>query len=129
MFKFFGMALLALCLILIVKRYSSDFSLLLKSSSGVLALGACIIMLTPIINFIAELSGAYLPDGVEVYFSLLLRALAIGYLTHICSTLCRDCGEATIASYVELGGKIEILIISIPLFKEVLGLVKKMLEM
>ena len=126
--KLFGGIILVLCLVVLLKRYNSDLSVLLKSVAGLLAIGTCLLMLSPVLSLISELSNNYLGQGVYPYVSLLLRALAVAFLTHVCANICRDFGENSLASYVELGGKIEILILSIPQIREILSLVEKMLE-
>ena len=53
-------------------------------------------------------------------FSPITKALLIALLCQLTSEICRDFGENSIASKVELGGKIAIIYLSIPLVKEVL---------
>jgi stage III sporulation protein AD len=54
---------------------------------------------------------------------VLLRVLCVAVITHVAANVCRDCGEATLAGYAELGGKIEILLLSLPLIEGIVGTV------
>ena len=49
---------------------------------------------------------------------ILLRALGITYLTGTSSEICKSAGEPAIGNYIELAGRIEILLLCIPLFRE-----------
>jgi len=51
----------------------------------------------------------------------MLRVLAVAMVTHICATICRDCGEATLGGYLELGGKVEIIVLTLPMIKDIVG--------
>lgn len=56
------------------------------------------------------------------YTSCVLKGLGITYLTCSAGELCRSSGENALAGYIETAGRAEILIICIPLFKELLEL-------
>ena len=49
---------------------------------------------------------------------ILLRALGITYLTGTSSEICTSAGDPAIGNYIELAGRIEILLLCIPLFRE-----------
>jgi stage III sporulation protein AD len=61
------------------------------------------------------------------YAGILLRALGVCFLTQIACDTCRDAGEAAIAVKLEIAGKIAVLAISLPLFRQVLGFVSTLL--
>ena len=85
-------------------------------------------MVAPIIEYIQTLSsivGSALPSEVV---GVMLKTVCVAMLCHICATVCRDLGETSIASYIELGGKIEMLLLALPLLEEVVNTVKKILE-
>ena len=66
------------------------------------------------LEFIRELS-VYLEN---TYADKILRALGITYLTCTASDLCKSAGEPTVGTYIELAGRIELLLLCIPLFRE-----------
>jgi len=66
------------------------------------------------VEFIRELS-LYLKD---THADKILRALGITYLTCTASDLCKSAGEPTVGNYIELAGRIELLLLCIPLFRE-----------
>lgn len=124
--KICGAALICVILIVTVRQAKSDMALLIKIAAVTMLCVGVIVSIQPIIEFLSALS-----DGlsVDIYVSTLIKALCIGYLSHVCALICRECGEGTMASFAELGGKIEILLISLPLFRDILGYVGQILNM
>ncbi len=121
--KLFGAAIICVFLGLILKKESSDMAFLLRISGGVLLSLACISILSPILSYINELSALICgSERVSSAVGVLLRVFAVALLTQICANICRDCTESNIAQYVELGGKLEMLVLSLPLFREILDM-------
>lgn len=92
-------------------RRELELPLRLTASVGILTL--CIVMSEPIVKYATELLGASPISGEAV--SLVLRALGIAILIRLGADFCRDMGAPSIASSLELAGKIEMLLLSLPL--------------
>lgn len=60
------------------------------------------------------------------YQEILIKALGISFIAQLGSDSCKDAGESAIASKVEMCAKVVILVISLPLFAEVLGIAASM---
>lgn len=120
-FKLFGGAILCVLLLVVLRRESPDSAISLRMVAGVLLAVACVNAMTPVIVYVNELASGLLPDNLSGAVETLLKVLGVSLLTHISATVCRDSGEGSIASYVELGGKIEIMLLSLPLIKEIVG--------
>ncbi len=118
--RFFGAILVAVMLLTLLKKWNGESALLLKLMVGILAAGGCLFAVTPLISYIQALCETEALAGLSEQIGLLLRLLCVAFLTHIGATVCRDCGESSLAYYAELGGKIEILLLSLPLLKEML---------
>lgn len=63
------------------------------------------------------------------YLAVMLKGLGVALLTHVCSTVCRDCGRGSIADWVELAGKLEILLLCFPLIDEIVTTAVGLLEL
>lgn len=61
---------------------------------------------------------AEIKDGAKT----LVKVVGVGYLSGISSDVCRELGENGIASAVTTVGRVEVLLIILPVFCEVLGL-------
>ena len=55
-------------------------------------------------------------------YTALLKALGVGIVCQFTAQLCRDAGEETLASGVEFFGKVEIILLSLPLLQQLLAL-------
>ena len=127
--KIFGIAVLGALVSVLLRKWNADVSQVFKLAIGVVLAIACIVLLSPLIDRIRELADIALGEQASEAVSVLLRVLCIAILSHVCASICRDCGESTAAYYAELGGKIEIMILCLPLFFDVLDIAAKLIEM
>lgn len=58
-------------------------------------------------------------------YTVLAKALGIGMVGQFTSELCRDAGESVLASRVEFFCKVEIILLSLPLLKQILALAEE----
>lgn len=115
-FTYCAAALFCVCGISILRSVKSDFAPYATAGAGIVLLGVAIKELEALKELISYVS-AY---GGESIFSPITKALIIALLCQITAEICRDFGENGIASKVELGGKVAIIYLSVPLIKEVL---------
>ncbi len=109
-----GLGILSAVLCIIVRQYKPEMALGISTACGILILIAVISLLRPSVEAITELTDAAgLDDG---YAAILLKALAVCYITQLSADCCRDAGESAIASKIELAGKAAIVVISLPVF-------------
>lgn len=121
-----GLGILSAVLCVIVRQYKPDAALGISLACGVLIMTAVVTMLAPSVAAISELAAAAGLDGG--YAQVLLKALAVCYLTQLASDSCRDAGESAIASKIELAGKAAIAVISLPVFTELAQLVTDLIN-
>ncbi len=128
--KLFGAAVLSVLAIVIIRKQSPDTALTLRLIATVVLASACIVAITPIVEYVNELSDSLgNAEKIAVACEVLLKALGISILTHVTATVCRDSGEGSIAYYVELGGKAEILLLSLPLIREITDMALELMKM
>lgn len=63
---------------------------------------------------------------VNQCFSIMLKALGVGIVVKITSDICSELGKASLSSAVTLAGKIEILLICLPVLNTVLVSIKEL---
>jgi len=117
-------ALAALCMIMTVKKHNPQLSAIAAAVSGVLIFIYVLEGLAPFIGFIKSSAEE---SGMWGYFSVMLKALAISFACRMSAEICRSCGENTLAAGVETAGKIGIVIISLPLVRQLLDIAKDMI--
>ena len=61
------------------------------------------------------------------YMQIILKTLAIAYMTQISGEMCRECGESSIAFGIETVGKIEIVVLSLPLINNIISMAGELL--
>lgn len=62
------------------------------------------------------------------YVTVLFKALGICWITRFASDICHDCGEKAIASAAEIAGKIQLIVLSLPLFEGLIDIVTETLQ-
>lgn len=114
--KICGVALIAAFSIGILKIYKSEFVLPVSVVSTVVIFGAALTMMTPIADYVGEISAA---GGFNTFFSAIMKALGIGLVADTAASHCREVGQASLASKVEFAAKILILSLALPIVKEI----------
>lgn len=119
-------ALLILASSAIIKQWKSDFLPLIRIAAVVLFGTLLIASARPLLSLINTLGDS---AGASKYIETILKGLGIVILTQICSDICRDSGEGTLAGHIETVGKLELLLLCIPLIQEILATAERLLEM
>ncbi len=104
-----------------------------KEQAVLLVIAVCTIIFLNIADAMPSILGkmellmAY--SGLErEYVTVIFKALGICWQTQFGSDICRDCGESAIASAAEVFGKIQLVILSLPLFENLIDIVTGILE-
>ena len=119
--KIVGIGLISLIIIIIIKQYRPEFSIYVSIVAGILIITLCMDKLTGIIKILTTLSNK---NGLNSeYLTILLKITGIAILTEFAVSICNDSGESAIASKIDLGGKIIIISISIPIIVALLELI------
>lgn len=118
-------ALCSLGMIVCIKIFHPEMASLASAVSGVLIFAYTLTGLSPYLGFFGTLLKK---GGAEPFYLLLIKSLAVALACQMSSEICRDCGENALASRVELAGKIGIIVLSLPTIKQLLQIVKDMLE-
>ncbi len=125
MIKYCGAAICALTAIIVLRGQRSEFAGIVALAASTLLFGAAAVELYPLIKMLGEMLEG---TSFEGYLEALVKALGITLAVQFSSELCRDAGESAIASKLELVGKAELILLCIPLIKELLTLASVFLE-
>ena len=58
---------------------------------------------------------------MSVYVATMLKGLGVAFISEICAGICRDFGKSTLADGVELAGKLEIILLCVPMITEIVS--------
>lgn len=123
--KIIGIGLISLIIIIIIKQYKPEFAIYISIVAGVLILFLIMDKLEGIINILKTISSK---SGINNQFlELLLKITGIAFLTEFAINLCKDSGENAIASKIEIGSKVIIVSMSIPIISSLLEVILKLL--
>ena len=121
--KIIGIAFIALIIIIMLKQYRAEYAVFISILTGVLILFLVMDKLTGIINLIQSIQDKY---SINTQFiAILIKITGIAFLSEFAVSICKDSGEAAIASKIELGSKIIIISMSIPIISNLLEIILK----
>ena len=123
--KIIGIALIALIIIILLKQYRPEFAIYISLLTGVLILLLVMDQLTEIISLLQSLAAKASINST--FLSLLLKITGIAFLAEFAVSVCKDAGEGAIASKIEIGSKIIIIAMSIPIISSLLEIILKIL--
>lgn len=118
-----GLVCAVVCMIL--KQIGKEFIVPARLAAMLLIFGLIVGLIYPISAYIKNT----MIDKVGVeYLEILLKSLGIAYVAHISSEMCRDFGEGNIASAIDIVGKIEIILLSLPLVEDITSISEELLK-
>ena len=123
--KIVGIALIALIIVIILKQYRPEFAIYVSILAGALILILVIDKLSVVINLLQEISNK--TNINSQFLGLLLKITGIAFLSEFAISICQDAGEGAIASKIEIGSKIIIIAMSIPIISSLLEIIIKIL--
>ena len=116
--KIIGIGLIAVIIVIILKQYKPEFTIYVSICAGAIILGLVMTRLSGIIQLLTELSNKV--SDTNGFLTVLIKITGIAFLTEFAVSICKDSGESAIASKVDLGGKVIIISMSIPIISALL---------
>lgn len=123
--KIIGIAIIALIIIILLRQYKPEFAIYISLLTGVLILMLVMDKLTGIINLLQSLEAKASINST--FIALLIKITGIAFLSEFAVSICKDSGEGAIASKIEIGSKIIIVSMSIPIISALLEILLKIL--
>ncbi len=123
--KIIGVGLISLVIIIILKQYKPEFAIYISIISGVVILFFVMDKFTGIISLLQNLSNKTHINNE--FLTLLLKITGIAFLAEFAVSICKDSGESAVASKIELGSKVIIISMSIPIISSLLETILKIL--
>ena len=114
--KIIAIALVAVVLIILLKQYKPEFALYISLLTGILII---IIQLIESISNKANINNQFI--------AILIKITGIAFLSEFAVSICKDAGETAISNKIEIGTKIIIISMSIPIISSLLEIILKIL--
>ena len=110
---------------LALKKHSPEIAAVLAISAGAAILFSILTKLSPIIG---ELQYFISSAGVDsAYAEVLIKTIGVCFLSQFTADACRDAGQSSLAVKVELAAKISIVMLSLPLLKNILQVIASLM--
>ena len=120
-----GVALLGCVVLLFMRELRPALVPPMRVCASVILVGSALLLYAPVLTRIHSL---FFSCGAGELAAVLIRALGIALICELCALFCRDLGEQSVASGVLLFGKLEILVLCLPLVDKVLEIAKELLQ-
>ena len=119
--KVIGIGLIALVIAIILKQYRPEYVIYISIIAGILILFLTLEKFSGIINLLKSIS-----DKTNInkqFLEILLKITGIAIITEFAVSICSDAGEKAIASKIEIGSKVIIVTMSIPIISGLLEVI------
>lgn len=120
-----GIAVSGMLLVSLIRTFRPEFAIYAVVATVIIILLLSVQQLTAVFQFLKSVYDE-MTYGKE-YFPIIIKVLAVAYLSDFTAQLCNDAGETSIGSKVELAGKIIIFYLSLPILVSILQLVNSIL--
>ncbi len=96
-----------------IKGVKADYAVWIILAAGIFLGGSAFLKLEMILSELRFLQ-EYI-SGYGTYFKILIKIIGIAYVAEFSSDFCKDAGANTLASQVEVFGKLSILVLCMPI--------------
>jgi stage III sporulation protein AD len=120
-----AIGLTAAALALMIRQHRPDIALMISLAAGailfIMVLGNIKVVASTVENL------AQKANLDSIYLSTVLKVIGIAYIAEFGSQICKDSGEGAIAAKIELGGKILVMVLALPILIALMEVVLKIL--
>jgi stage III sporulation protein AD len=113
--------IISLILVIAIKKQNAEFALLISIMASIIIFFMLLPHLAQAVGIMENI--AALMNTNNQYVGLILKIIAIAYIAEFGAQICADAGENAIASKIELGGKVMILVTSTPILYGLISLI------
>lgn len=122
-----GLGIVSVCITVMLRQYKPEYALIVSLTCSVLLFAAALSIVMSVLDEIQSL--IYDTDIDSEHISVLLKSLGLCFVTQIASDSCRDAGETAIASRIEFAGRLSLVVVALPMFREVLDVALRLMSM
>lgn len=113
-----GVCLLSAVAVIAVRRYAPEYAMVISLVAGSIVLVALILTSSGLFSKVEDIfESSGLDSGI---FKTVLKCLGICYITNFAVDVCRDFGQTSLGSKIELAGKISVTVLTLPMIEDIL---------
>jgi len=115
-----GLCLVATVIIIVLKSHRPEIAIQISIITGIVVFFLVVTKLTAVIDLLKDFMNRANID--MAYVNILLKIIGIAYIAEFGAEICRDAGETSIASKIELAAKVIIVVLAVPIISSLLEL-------
>jgi stage III sporulation protein AD len=108
-------------LAVILRQYKPEYAMLISVVAGCGVLTLIVYSVMPVLDELSSINSRIGTAGE--YIKTVIKALGICYIGQFAADACRDAGESSLAGKIELGAKVSIVALSLPLLSELMQVI------
>lgn len=117
--KIVGVSIFAVIMIIILKGYRPEMALVLSIVTGIGIMLFAIYKMSSVINILNDL---VTKSGINKDILLIIiKVIGIAYIVEFGKNICIDAGQSSIATKLEMAGKVIIVVLTIPLISSLVN--------
>lgn len=117
------LVLTAVLLVGCIPTFSREISILMTFCCCIVVLLYILKQVVPALEYIKNMAETIHFSGTEVIF----KAVGVGFITQFVSDIAADCGNKAVANQMIFAGRICVLMLAIPVFRQVFDIIERLL--
>ncbi|MBQ3573357.1 MAG: stage III sporulation protein AD [Clostridia bacterium] len=125
-FKIVGIGVTGALLSLLLKQYKPEIAIAVPILAAAFIITMCAPYLKSVLAMFEDIANG---AGIELsHMRIVIKITGTAYICQFAADICKDAGENAIAGKIELGGKIVIITLSVPVIYNLLELVNNIIN-
>jgi len=116
-----SIGIIASVLAIILKSQRPEYAIHISIIAGIIIFMFILSKLVIVMDMIQEMIQKVNID--YAFLSTIIKIIGIAYITEFGSQVCKDAGEGAIAAKIELGGKVTIMVLAVPIIMALLDVI------
>lgn len=126
MYRIIGVGIIGAVLSVLIKQHRPEMAMTVPILTSAVILMMCLPYLNTVISAFNDIADR---AGIELsHMRTVIKIIGVAYVCQFASDICADAGEKTIAGRIELGGRIIIIMLSLPIIYGLLELVSDIIS-
>ena len=117
--KIVGIAIFSVVIIIILKEQKPEMALILSIATGI---GIMLFVIYKMSDVVGILNNLITKSGVNRDFLyIIIKVVGIAYIVEFGKNICVDAGQSSIATKLEMAGKVIIVVLTLPLISSLVN--------
>ena len=119
--RIIGIGIIGTIAAVTIKNYRAELGICIAILTGALILWNVLPMLQDTISVLSDICKR--SEVTEEYFKVIIKVIAIAYITQFSAEHAKDAGEGAVAKKLEVAGKVSVLWVMMPTIKNLLDVI------